>query len=53
MDPYDGAKQDGYRGLLKGFGVGTLDLFVRASAGTFIFHAGFNRQVFGLYQRTV
>lgn len=52
MDPYDGARQDGYRGLLKGFGVGTLDLFVRASAGTFIFLDGFNQQVFGLSQPT-
>jgi hypothetical protein len=52
MDPYDGAKKAGYRGLFKGFGVGTLDLFVRASAGTFTFLDRFNRQVFGLYQRT-
>jgi hypothetical protein len=33
MDPIAGARNEGGIGLLKGFGTGTMDLFVRSSAG--------------------
>ena len=37
MDPYEGMKKDGYLGLFKGLGTGTLDLFVKTGAGSPVF----------------